>query len=471
MAAILLRLPGRCQAQKQAALAPIELSPERRQLIGVRVAKVQDRQVSDVLRATGTVEADERREVYVQTRFAGWIEKVYADQTYQYVKRGQPLFSIYSPDLLSTEEEYLLAVKARRQVEHSTIEGVAAGADSLVDSALQRLRLWGIPEAEIRRLEREGRARRTLTMVAPAAGYLAERKAFPNMYVQPDTRLFVIADLARIWVYAAVFQQDAGRVRLGDPAQLAVDAWPGEQFEGKVDFIRPQVDPATRTVKVRLDLANHAGKLVPGMFGRVAVKLQLGRHLTIPDSGVLQTGLHNIVFIDRGDGYLTPREVELGPHVGGDFVVLKGLKSGERVISSANFLIDSQSQLQAAIGDFTPPPPGAGTAAAPAVTIAMTTSPDPPYKGHNVVSVKLLDSRGGPVTGAQVSMSFFMAAMPAMGMAAMHAQAAATEHKDGVYMAPIDLGSGGTWQVTISASKGGRALARRQLNVTAGGGM
>jgi membrane fusion protein, copper/silver efflux system len=471
-AAILLGLLGMCRAQERSALAPIELNPERRQLIGVRVATVQDKQVSDLLRATGTVEADERREVYVQTRFAGWIEKVYADQTYQYVKRGQPLFSIYSPDLLSTEEEYLLAVKARRQVAHSTIEGVTAGADSLVDSALQRLRLWGIPEGEIRRLEREGRARRTLTMVAPAGGYLAERKAFPNMYVQPDTRLFVIADLARVWVYAAVFQQDAGRVRLGDPAQLAVDAWPGEQFDGKVDFIWPQVDPATRTVKVRLDLANHGGKLVPGMFGRVAVKLPLGRHLTIPDSGVLQTGLHNIVFIDRGDGYLTPREVELGPHVGSDFVVLKGLKAGERIISSANFLIDSQSQLQAAIGDFAPPPPGAGTsaAAAPQVTIAMTTKPDPPYKGHNVVSVKLRDPGGRPVTGAQVSVSFFMAAMPAMGMAAMHAQAAAAEQKDGVYVAPIDLGSGGTWQVTIAASKGGRALARRQLDVTAGGG-
>jgi multidrug efflux pump subunit AcrA (membrane-fusion protein) len=468
---------GICLAQQASALAPIQITAQRRQLIGLTVATVTEKQVSDQLQATGMIEADERRQVYVQTRFAGWIEKVYAAQTYQFVTRGQPLFSIYSPDLLSTEEEYLLAVRSRQRVGDSSIEGVASGADTLVKAALERLRLMGVAEGEIRRLQREGRSRRAITMLAPASGYLADRNAFPNMYVQPETRLFVIADLSTVWVYAAVFQQDAGRVRMGAAAALSVDAWPGEQFRGTVDFIRPQIDSATRTVKVRVDLSNRGGKLIPGMFGHVAIKLPLGRHLTIPDSGVLRTGLHNVVFIDRGDGYLTPREVSLGPHVNGEYVVLSGLQPGERIVSSANFLIDSESQLQAAMGNFAPPPPGAG-AAAPAlgsheggVKIETATEPDPPIRGHNLVRVTLRDAGGKPVSGAQVSVSFYMAAMPAMGMAAMHAAGEAKEQGDGVYVAPIDLASGGTWQVAISAAKAGRTLGTRQLNVSAAGGM
>src|SRR5581483_10228311 len=257
-----------------------------------------------------------------------------------------------------------------------------------------------------------------------ASGYVAERNAFPNMYVQPETRLFVIADLSAVWAYAAVFQPEAGRVRIGDPASLAVDAWPGERFEGAVDFIWPQVDPATRTVKVRVSLNNHGGKLTPGMFGRITLKLPLGRHLIIPDSGVLRTGLHNVVFIDRGDGYLTPQEVNLGPHVGNNYVVLSGLQAGQRIVSSANFLIDSESQLQAAMGNFAPPPPGAGgvaqpSTAQPAAKIEMTTQPSPPYRGHNLAVITLREDSGKPITGAQVTVSFYMAAMPAMGMAAM----------------------------------------------------
>jgi Cu(I)/Ag(I) efflux system membrane fusion protein len=466
-----------CRAQQAGALAPIQISPQRRQLIGVTVAQVKEAQVSDLLQATGMIEPDDRREAYVQTRFTGWIDRVYANQTWQYVTRGEPLFSIYSPDLVATEEEYLLALKARSQVADSTVEGVAAGAGSLVESALERLRLWGVPEGEIRRLQRERRARRAVTVVAPANGYLAERNAFPNMYVQPETKLFVIADLSTVWAYAEVFQQDAGRVRPNDPASLTVDAWPGERFDGKVDFIRPQIDAATRTIKVRVSLSNRGGKLIPGMFGHIALKLPMGRHLTIPDSGVMRTGLHNVVFIDRGDGYLIPREVNLGPHVGGDYIVLGGLKAGERIVSSANFLVDSESQLQAAMGNFAPAPPGAGgtaqsaTAQEAGAEIDMTTEPNPPHRGHNVARVTLRDANGKPVSGAQVTVSFFMAAMPAMGMAAMHAGGAAGEQGGGVYQAPIDLDSGGTWQVTISAVKDGRTLATRQFNVSVSGGM
>jgi len=458
------------------ALAPVHVSPERRQLIGLQFATVREKDITDLLDATATIEPDEQLEAYVQTRFAGWIEKVYANQTYQRVTRGQPLFTIYSPDLVSTQQEYLLALKAGDRLAHSSVEGVAADAASLIDAASERLRLWGISERQIRQLARDHKVRRALEIDAPMSGYLVERNVLPNMYVQPETKLYTIADLSRLWAYIAVFQDEAGKVKLGDPAALTVDAYPGERFNGRVDFIWPQIDPATRTIKVRCDFDNRAGKLMPGMFARMTLRMPMGRRLAIPDSGVLRSGTRNVAFVDRGDGYLTPREVELGPHVGQDYVVLSGLSAGERIVSSANFLIDSESQLQAALGGFAPPTPAPGGQPAIALavggaTIEMTTDPNPPYRGRNKVTCSLRDAKGAAVNGAEVSVTFFMAGMPAMGMPATRIQAKAAEQGNGTYVTDVNLESGGTWQVTIVAQKGGSQLAMRQLEVSAGGGM
>src|SRR5579862_2600908 len=345
-------------------LAPIRITPERRQMIGLKFAIVARKDVSDRLETTGNIEADERLQGYVQTRFAGWIEKVFANSTYQYVHRGQPLFTIYSPDLMSTESEYLLAIDARKRVADSTVADVTTDASSLVDSAAERLRLWGVSPREIARLERERTVRRAVEIDSPMSGYVVERNALPNMYVQPDTRLFTITDLSKVWIYAAVFQDELGKVQRGDPATVTVDAYPGIHFNGHVDFIWPQIDLATRTAKVRCEFDNPTGKLFPGMFARVVLDLPMGDQIVIPDTAVLRTGTHNVAFIDRGDGYLTPAEIELGAHVGDDFIVLKGLRPGRQIVSSANFLIDSESQLQAAAGAFVPPPPGVGANAA-----------------------------------------------------------------------------------------------------------
>src|ERR1700757_2617988 len=229
-------------------LAPMRIAPERRQLIGLKFAKGVRKEVSDRLETTGNIEADERLQGYVQTRFAGWIEQVFANSTYQYVKRGQPLFTIYSPDLVSTENEYLLAIDARKRVADSTVADVPTDASSLVDSAAERLKLWGVSPREIARLERERTARRSVEIDSPMSGYIVERNALPNMYVQPDTRLFTITDLSKAWIDAAVFQDEIGKVRSGDPATVTVDAYPGANFDGRVDFIQPQIDPVTRSV-------------------------------------------------------------------------------------------------------------------------------------------------------------------------------------------------------------------------------
>jgi len=460
------------------ALAPIHLTPERRQMIGLKFATVVRKDVRDRLEATGNIETDERLQGYVQTRFAGWIEQVFANSTYLYVRRGQPLFTIYSPDLVSTENEYLLAIDARKRVKDSTVADVTTDASSLVDSAAERLKLWGVSPREIARLQRERTVRRAVEIDSPMSGYIVERKALPNMYVQPDTRLFTITDLSKVWIYAAVFQDEIGKVRPGDPATVTVDAYPGRSFDGRVDFIQPQIDPATRTARVRCEFSNSKGQLLPGMFAHVALDLPMGEQVVIPDTAVLRTGTHNVAFIDRGDGYLAPAGIELGPHVGDEFIVLKGLSPGQQIVSSANFLIDSESQLQPAAGAFVPAAPGvdanAGGQSVATIlqaSIEFTSDPNPLVRGHNKLILTVRDSKGAAISGAQVTLSFYMAAMPAMGMAAMRAQGTAGDQGNGTYAANLELPSGGTWSLTITASKEGHPIATKQVDVSAGGSM
>jgi len=463
--------------QTETALAPVQLSLERLQSIGVKFGAVTRKAVHDEIRTTGTVAIDETRLSYVQTRISGHIEKVYADATYQYVRKGQPLFTIHSPELVAAEREYLLAKKNAKELSESTVPGVASGVTSLLDSTKDRMEEWDIPEKEIVRLDTTGQAVDALEIDSPVSGYITERNALPNQMVQPDTRLYTVADLSVVWVLAQVFQNDLSRMRVGAPATLTVDSYPGRSFQGRVDFIYPDVDMTTRTARVRLVFANPKLTLSPGMFVNVNLQVALGEQLVIPVSGVLQTGTRQIVFVDRGAGYLEPREVELGPQAGNEYIVLKGLKAGERIVTSANFLVDSESQLQAAIGSFIPPPPGSGAAAAmngpagAAVQVEFTTAPWPARKGANLYQVKLNASDGAPITGAQVSVGSYMAAMPEMGMPAMKVATQLSEKGNGIYEAQVSLENGGTWQVTVTVMKNGTAIASKQLSLIAEGGM
>ncbi len=459
-------------SQSAPKLAPIELSPRRRQLIGVTLAKAEEKDLTDLIETTGLVEPDEQLEGYVQTRFAGWIRQVLVNQTYQYVRKGEPLLTIYSPELASAENEYLLALRTAGRTADSRVEGVAGGAKSLADAALTRLKLFDVSPREVSRLRRERTAVDTVEIDSPMTGYVVDRAALPNMYVQPQTRLYSISNLSTVWAYAAVFQNQLGEIKVGDPVSVTVDAYPGRTFDGRVDFIWQAIDPTTRTAKVRCAFANRQGLLKLGMYVNVTLQPRLGRALVIPDSGVLRTGTHNIVFIDRGNGYLEPSQAELGPHVGHDFVVRKGLRPGDLIVSSANFLIDSESQLQAALGTFVPPPPGASAAAnAPSGSIELTTQPNPPRKGGNQVFVTLRDSSGRPVADAQVAVVFFMPAMPAMGMSAMRVQADAKPNGKGTYAVTVSLDSGGTWNVTVIATRAGKQIASLQRSISVSGGM
>ncbi len=463
--------------QAEVPLAPIQLTPQRMQSIGVQIGQVEYKAVSDELRFYGNVQANERRLAYVQTRFAGWIRQVYADATGDFVRKGQPLFTIYSPDLVTTEQEYLLAKTNAAALHQSTVNGVASGAESLFGAAKERMLQWEIPPSEIAKLDATGKVITNLTINSPVSGYVTEKNALPNMYVQPDTKLYTIADLSEVWVLAQVFQNDAGKIKPGDPAEVTVDAYPGKVFAGRVDYVLPQVDTMTRTLPVRLVFANSGLKLRPGMYVNVGLKLPLGRQLTVPASAVFHSGTKSLIFAYSGDGNIEPREIELGPRVGDRQVILKGTRAGEQIVTSANFLIDSEAQLQAAAGAFTPPPPGAGGAAAmnaPAqaqATVELTTDPNPPHKGSNTVRVKLTSQNGQPITGAQVTVTFFMPAMAAMGMSAMKTVVNASDKGSGMYEGKGDLGSGGTWQVTVTAMQNGQAIATKHLTVNATGGM
>ncbi len=466
------------QTGGELALAPVQISPERLQQIGVTTALVDQKNINDTLSVPGDIEINEQKLSYVQTRFAGWIQDVSADATYQYVRKGQKLFTVYSPDIVSSEQEYLLAKGSEKAFSQDMHGAAPQESGWMVQAAEERLLQFGMQADEIAELKKSNKVQRNVTVYSPVSGYITERNALPNSYVQPEMKAYTIADLSSVWVYANVSQSDIGKLKPGDPGQVTVDAYPGRKFNGRIDQILPQVDQTTRTVKVRLVLGNPGVALKPGMYVNVDINVPLGRQLVVPASAVLQAGARTIAFVDHGGGNLEPREIETGPSVDDSVVVLKGLKAGERVVSSANFLVDSEAQLQASFGGAAPtgqqPAAGEKASAGPAqesLQIELNTDPTPPRKGANTLRVKLTGTDGKPVTDAQVNVTFFMAAMPAMGMAAEHAQTTLAAKGDGQYEGQVQLDTGGTWAVSVAVQRGGQTVATRKLSVSAMGGM
>lgn len=347
----------------------------------------------------------------------------------------------------------------------------------MTSAAKARLRQWEIPQADIAAVKETGKPVIDLPIDSPVSGYITERNALPNLYVEPATRLYTIADFSHVWVYAQVFQDDVGRLKPGDPAQISVDSYSGRAFRGRIESILPQVDMATRTVRVRLDIANPDLRLRPGMFVNVDLETNLGSQLIVPASAVLQSGVRQLAFLDLGGGKIEPKEVVTGARVGDELIILKGLEAHQHIVTSANFLIDSESQLQAAAGSYAPPPSGVSAAAPqpsqqnPQANIDFTSDPNPPRKGSNTIRVKLTGTNGAAIAGADVSVTFYMPAMPAMGMAAMTTSLKLSGTANGGYQGTGVLQSGGPWQVTISAQKNGQTLATKQLRVNATGGM
>ena len=448
---------------------------QRTQSIGVRTAVVAVRDVRASVTSVASVVTDEATETDVTSRFTGWVERVYADTSFQSVRRGQPLLTVYSPDLYAAEQEYLFAVRNRRTLAASAVPGVAAGAAALLADARARLQQQQVPAAEIARLQKTGVALSRVTITAPETGVVIERDALPQMRVEPGTRLYQLAALSPIWVVAQVNESDLGRVRAGQAATVTLDAFPGRAFAARVALVVPRVDAASRTGQVRLVLANRDRRLSPGMYGSVRIAVPIGRRLVIPADAVLQTGTRALAFVAEGGGRFDPVPVVLGPQVGDEVVVAKGLRPGQRIAAGADFLIDSESQLSAAAASYAPPPPGVGANAAPTPAaryrVRLTTAPSPARVGANQFRVRLTDAHGAGVAGARVTVTLFLPAMPEMGMAALRTVVVLASQGGGNYQGSGPLGSGGIWQVTIVATRQGQLLARQRTTLPAGGGM
>ncbi|HEU5249463.1 MAG TPA: efflux RND transporter periplasmic adaptor subunit [Thermoanaerobaculia bacterium] len=338
--------------------ASLNLPRDRQQAIGVAVGTVERRELAKTLRAVGRVTFDERLLHRIHAKFEGYVETLRVDYTGRPVRKGEPLLSIYSPDLLATQQEYLLAYRAKKDLARSGNTDVARGALDLYESARQRLLLWDIPAAEIARLERTGQPQKALTLVSPVAGIVTAKNVVQGARVMPADSLFEISDLSRVWVLADVYESEAPFVRVGQSARMALSYLPGREWTGKVTFIAPVVKPETRTVEVRLEFTNPDGTLKPEMFADVVLERSLGRVVAVPEAAVLSTGTRSIVFVSKGDGSFEPREVEAGTKAEGFWEIRRGLEPGEKVVTQANFLIDSESRLKAALAGLAPPPGG-----------------------------------------------------------------------------------------------------------------
>jgi Cu(I)/Ag(I) efflux system membrane fusion protein len=335
----------------------VEISPEQQKLIGVKTVKVAVRPLQKVIRTVGRLEADERKLATVNAKIEGWIEKLYVETTGSYIKKGQPLAEIYSPELIAAQQEFLNTLKWAKQSSGSPPGKdknasadigrlIAEDAAATLAASRRRLLLWDISAQQIKKIEESGEVLRTLTLYSPVNGFITQKMAVSGMKIMPGEKLFDVADLSGMWVIADVYEYELPLIKVGNRASITLDYLPGKEFPSQIDYIYPSIAADTRTVKIRLKLDNPDHQLKPQMFANVELKINQGKKLMIPDSAVIDTGKGMVVYVDLGNGSFEPREIKAGLRGDGYIEVLRGLKNGEKVVSSANFLVDSEAQLK-----------------------------------------------------------------------------------------------------------------------------
>ena len=522
-------MPGMSGAPSGAVVVPAVM----RQLIGVRSAPVTYASLGQEIRAVGTVGYDERGLTQVTVKTSGWVREVFVDSIGRPIHKGDPLFTLYSPDLLATQDEYLLAVKMQGQLATSPLAEVKANAASLVASSRERLHLWDVTDLQITKLERRGTAEPVLTVYAPSSGIVLKREALPGKYVEPGTTLYEVADLSTVWISADIYESEVASVRLNQPALVTFAAYQGETFRGNVSYIYPSLNTEARTVRVRVELPNRGLKLKPGMYGNVIVQTDAVHTLVVPKEAVLETGLRQLVFLDRGQGRYEPASVKLGRRSQDDVEVLEGLKEGDRIVTSANFLLDAESKLASASsmqvmmgrigmadwqmrgahegkmegmgeGGVSAPPgregeksgmqmsgkegmqgmkgmgsmPGMDMGSKNGMTVAETRQMDGLTLSLTTAPEKpkagdvLLRLKVTDQAGKPVTNAqvWFVYTMPMPGMA--DSKATARHTKDGLYEGTVMFGMGGTWLVTVNLTVPGRPPVAEKFQFSvAGGGM
>ena len=454
----------------------INVSPEKQQLVGIRTAVAEIRPLIKKIRTVGIVTYDETKVALVFTKVEGWIDKLYVDYTGKLVEKGQPLFALYSPDLVATQDEYLLALRAKESLASSSLQEIRAGSAALLEATHRRLSLWDISDEQIADLQKTRQPKKNITFYSPISGFVIKKDALQGMRVMPDKDLYTITDLSTVWVNADIYEFELANVRLGQRATIALSYFPGQTFSGRVSWISPVLEEKTRTTKVRLEFANRDFKLKPEMYANVEIEVDGGKKLAIPDEAVLDSGIRKIVFVDKGEGRYTPAEVRLGGKFDGYYEILSGLSAGERIIASASFLLDSESRLTEAMGAMAGMPgmemgeaqkklPAADTLKEKKVgdlILSLETQPATPKLGENVIRLKIRDAKGAPVLDATVNMT---SAMTMPGMAP--GKTTAKHIKDGVYEATVNFAMAGTWGIAVTVQRPGQKPVQEKFTVTA----
>jgi Cu(I)/Ag(I) efflux system membrane fusion protein len=445
----------------------VTIDPRRQQLIGVKTVPASRQTIDQTVRAAGAVRYDETKQADVNVKVEGWIRDLYVDYTGQPIQRGQPLFTLYSPDLLNTQNEYLLALKTRDQLQQSTIADARERADGLVASARQRLLAWDLPADDLQKLDETRHAVDAVVFRAPVSGFVVEKMAVKGLHVMPGQSLYKVSDISVVWVEADVYESEIAAVKVGDAATVTVDAYPGEPFTGRVIYIYPYLDDKTRTNKVRVQLTNRGGRLKPGMYAHVELKSRGRSGLVVPTNAVLDSGTEQVVFIAEGDGRFQPQKVKIGRRLGDSTEILDGLKEGDQVATGAAFFLDSESQLRASLQGYEAAVAPTAAAAPAGAQITFRTLPDPPKIGDNQMEVTVMDAGGKPIDAAEVSVQFLMPAMPTMNMPAMRSEAKLAPAGGGVYRGSGQVMMAGRWEATVTVVRGGQRLGIKQLPVVA----
>lgn len=376
----------------------IKIDPATVQNIGVKVEEVVKRKLNKVIRTVGKIDYDERRVFSVNTKVMGWVEKLYVDYTGKLVRKGEPLMELYSPELVTTQEEYLQALNYQRKLQQSSLEEAKKGSDDLIQSARRRLLNWDIPESEIRALEQRGAPKKTMTIYSPADGIVMEKMVRSGQNVMAGMELYKIADLSTVWVLADIYQYELPWIKRGQSVDIELSYLPGRSFKGTITYIYPYLSEETKTAKVRIQVRNTASiELKPDMFATVKIVSPLSiEAVVVPDQAIIRTGERNIAVIALGGGYFDPREVKLGVQSDGYVQVLDGIKEGERIVISSQFLIDSESNLKAAVSQMSghsgmPARPEGATEAGGDMSKPME---EPPPAGEEHQGHKMMDSSG-----------------------------------------------------------------------------
>jgi len=339
------------EAMKDMPPGSVMITPAKQQLIGVRTAPVERQHLRRTIRAVGRVSFDETKVAQIHTKVTGYVEDVFVDFVGKSVRKGDPLFTVYSPDLVSTQQEYLIALRGKKYLSDAPFPEISNSADTLLRAARERLLLWDVSSDQIQALEQEGKVQRTLTMYSPATGIVTERAVFQKgRYITPEISLYTIVDLSTAWVLAEIYEYEVPDVQVGQIATMRLSYSLGKIFTGKITYIYPTLDPKTRTVKVRLEFPNPDFELKPEMFTEVELKIDYGSQIVVPQEAVLDAGTEQVVFVAHGGGYFEPRKIQIGAKVDDRIIVIGGLRPGETIVTSGNFLIDSESRLKTAMG-------------------------------------------------------------------------------------------------------------------------